>query len=137
MWKRDKAAAAVETLIGPSVTIHGDVDFTGGVHLQGRVLGNLRMQAGGSAALEIVDGGVVEGEVRAQQASINGQVRGDVHVGGHLVLGPKAAIEGNVHYGSIEMASGARISGKMLSGAAAGPSSAQSLDSSSSTPGLQ
>ena len=123
MWKRDKSAGELETLIGPSVTIHGDVDFNGGVHLQGRVLGNLRMLAGGAAALEIIEGGVVEGEVRAQQASINGRVRGDVHVAGRLVLGPKAAIDGNVHYGSIEMAPGARITG--------------TLDSSASTPGLQ
>ncbi len=76
MFKRDKSAGVVETLIGPTVTIRGDVDFEGGLHLQGRVLGNLRMPAGGDAALEIVEGAVVEGEVRAQQASINGRVRG-------------------------------------------------------------
>ena len=137
MFKREKSAAPPETLIGPSVTIRGDVDFEGGVHLQGRVLGNLRMQAGGDAVVEIVEGAAVEGEVRARQASINGSVRGDVHVAQRLVLGPKAVIDGNVHYGSIEMALGARITGKLLSGAAAGPSATQSLNSPTTNPSLQ
>lgn len=135
MFKRDKSAAPLESLIGPSVTIRGDVEFTGGVHLEGRVLGNLRMVPDGGAALEIIEGAVVEGEVRARQASINGRVQGDVTVGGRLVLGPKAVVEGNVYYGSIEMAAGARITGKLLRGAA-GPSAGQSLNSSSTPPSV-
>lgn len=136
MFRREKPPAPVETLIGPSVTIHGDVDFDGGLHLQGRVLGNLRAPAGSDAALEIVAGAEVLGEVRAQQAAIDGRVRGDVHVTGRLALGPKAEIQGNVRYGSIEMAAGARITGKLLSGGAAGPSTTQTLESSSN-PSLQ
>jgi len=137
MFKREKAAGPPETLIGSSVTIRGDVEFEGGIHLQGRILGNFRMQPGGDATMDIEAGAEVEGEVRAQQARINGRVRGDVHVGGRLVLGSRAVIEGNVHYGSIEMAAGARITGKMLSNAAAGPSAGQSLNSTSSKPSLQ
>ena len=137
MFKREKAAGPPETLIGPSVTIRGDVEFDAGVHLAGQVFGNLRMRGSGDAALEMVEGAVVEGEVRAQQAAIDGRVRGDVHVAGRLVLGPKAQIDGNVHYGSIEMALGARITGKLLSGAAAGPSASQSLNSPTSHPSLQ
>jgi len=100
------------------------------------VLGNLRMVPEGTAALEVTEGAVVEGDVRAQQASINGRVRGDVTVAGRLALGPKAVIEGNVYYGSIEMAAGARITGKLLSGAA-GPSGSQSLNSASGQPSVQ
>jgi cytoskeletal protein CcmA (bactofilin family) len=94
------------------------------------------MVADGDAALTLTEGAVVEGEVRAQQASINGRVRGDVRVGGRLTLGPKAVIEGNVYYGTIEMALGARITGKMLSGAA-GPPAGQSLESSITPASLQ
>lgn len=137
MFKREKSAAAPETLIGPSVTIRGDVDFEGGIHLQGRIFGNFRMQPGGDATMDIEAGAEVEGEVRAQQARINGRVRGDVHIGGRLVLGSRAVIEGNVHYGSIEMAAGARITGKMLSSGAGGPSAGQSLNSSSTKSSLQ
>jgi cytoskeletal protein CcmA (bactofilin family) len=140
MFKREKSAAPVETLIGPTVTIRGDVQFSGGLHLQGRVCGNVSVQEGGEeAALELVEGAVVEGEVRAGHAVLNGQVRGDVYVTGRLQLGPKAVIEGNVQYGSIEMALGARITGKMLSRAAqaAGPSGVQSLESKPSNTSVQ
>jgi cytoskeletal protein CcmA (bactofilin family) len=139
MFKRDKSAAPVETLIGPTVTIRGDVQFSGGLHLQGRVYGNLSIPEGAEATLELVEGAEVEGEVRAGQAALNGRVRGDVHVTGRLQLGAKAVIEGNVHYGTIEMALGARITGKMLSRPpqAAGPSGGQSLESKSSNTSVQ
>jgi cytoskeletal protein CcmA (bactofilin family) len=139
MWKRDKAAAPLETLIGPTVTIRGDVEFSGGLHLEGRIRGNLRLVGEGEAHLEMTEGAVVEGEVRASHARLNGSIKGDVSVAGRLVLGPRAAVEGNVYYGSIEMALGARITGKMLCrpAGAAGPSSGQSLNSSPGNPSLQ
>jgi cytoskeletal protein CcmA (bactofilin family) len=31
-----------------------------------------------------------------------------------VVLGPRAQVEGNLHYGTIEMAAGATIKGKLL-----------------------
>jgi cytoskeletal protein CcmA (bactofilin family) len=140
MFKRDKATAAPETLIGPTVIIRGDIDFSGGLHLEGRITGNLLLREGGDARLDMIAGSEVEGEVRAQHASINGRVRGDVRVAGALVLGPKAVVEGNVHYGTIEMALGARITGKMVpraTQAPGGPAGDPSLKSTPPNPSLQ
>ena len=136
MFRREKPQP-VETLIGPSVTIRGDVEFGGGVHLEGRVFGKLCLVGEGEAALDMIEGAVVEGEVRATQASINGRVVGDVTVAGRLLLGPKAVVEGNVYYGSIEMTLGARITGKLMCAAPAGPSTGQTLNSPASNPSLQ
>ena len=139
MFRREKSGGSVETLIGPAVTIRGDVEFSGGLHLQGRVFGNLLVLEGEDAVLELTEGAVVEGEVRAGAATINGRVLGDVYVGERLALGPRAVVEGNVHYGSIEMALGARITGKMLSRprGVAGPQGGQSLESKPSNPRAQ
>lgn len=114
MFKRDKAGTAVETLIGPAVTVRGDLDFTGGLHLDGQVFGSVRVAQGAQGSLTLGETGMIEGDVQAQQAVLNGRVRGAVHVPGRLALGPRAVVEGNVHYGTIEMAPGARISGKLL-----------------------
>jgi cytoskeletal protein CcmA (bactofilin family) len=137
MFKRDKPLASLETLIGPAVTIHGDVDFGGGLHLEGRVLGNVCLTGDGEAGLTMTETALILGEVRASHATLNGRIRGDVLIAGRLALGPKAVVEGNVYYGSIEMALGARITGKMVSGAVAGPPAMQSLNSPSSNPSLQ
>lgn len=121
MFKRDKAAVAtsVETLIGPAVTLRGDLDFSGGLHLEGRVFGNVRVIEGTRGTLALSEGAVIEGEVHAQQAVVHGRVRGDIHIDGRLALGPKAVVEGSVRYGTIEMAAGARITGKLLRSVAA------------------
>ena len=140
MFRREKAPAALQTLIGPTVTIRGDVDFTGGLHLEGRVCGNLRVVDGADSRLEMTASAVVEGEVRARQAAINGRVAGDVRITGSLLLGPKAVVDGNVYYGSIEMALGARITGKMVPRAPVaqgGPGADPSLKSMPPNPSLQ
>jgi cytoskeletal protein CcmA (bactofilin family) len=53
---------------------------------------------------------------------MNGTVNGDMHARLRLVLGGKARVNGNVHYGVIEMAPGAVITGKLIPlGASASP----------------
>ena len=45
---------------------------------------------------------------------MNGTVNGDMHARDRLVLGGSARVNGNVHYGVIEMAPGAVITGKLI-----------------------
>jgi len=45
---------------------------------------------------------------------MNGTVNGDMYARERLVLGGKARVNGNVHYGVIEMAPGAVITGKLI-----------------------
>src|SRR5690606_15083332 len=53
----------VDTLIGAGTRIIGDVQFTGGFHIDGRVQGNVDAAADCGATLSVSDGGVVEGSV--------------------------------------------------------------------------
>ncbi len=36
-----KPAKSIDTLIGRTVRIHGDIEFSGGLHLDGHVAGNV------------------------------------------------------------------------------------------------
>lgn len=114
MFKRERNAP-LETAVGPTAILRGDLEFSGGLHLEGRVLGHVFVTEGQQGTVAMTDSAVVEGDVRAQQGTINGHVRGDVRIAGRLALGPRAIVEGNVYYGTIEMQAGARISGKMQS----------------------
>ncbi|MGH8206284.1 MAG: bactofilin family protein, partial [Steroidobacteraceae bacterium] len=58
--------------------------------------------------------GVIEGSVQAPDVLVNGRVNGDIFGSERVVLGSKAKVQGNVHYGVIEMALGAEISGKLI-----------------------
>jgi cytoskeletal protein CcmA (bactofilin family) len=116
MFKRRErnSAARIDTLIGRSASVQGDVEFAGGLHLDGRITGSVCATAGAAASLSVSEYGVVEGSVRAPHVVLNGSVNGDIFGSERVVLGAKARVRGNVHYGVIEMALGAEISGKLV-----------------------
>jgi cytoskeletal protein CcmA (bactofilin family) len=116
MFKRREkhSAARIDTLIGRSASVQGDVEFAGGLHLDGRITGSVCASSGAAASLSVSEHGVVEGSVRAPHVVLNGRVNGDIFGSERVVLGAKARVRGNVHYGVIEMALGAEISGKLV-----------------------
>jgi cytoskeletal protein CcmA (bactofilin family) len=59
-------------------------------------------------------------------------VNGDMHARERLVLGGKARVNGNVHYGVIEMAPGAVITGKLIPLGNASADAAAATDSAGS-----
>ena len=101
------------TLIAPSATVRGDIEFSGGLHIQGTVEGNVSVGKDGGR-LVIGESGVVKGEIQVAQVVINGRVEGDVHATENLELAEKASVEGNVYYRMIEMVMGARVNGKLV-----------------------
>lgn len=107
-------AATVDTLIGRQTEIHGDVRFSGGLHVDGKVVGKVVALSEKNATLSVSESGLIEGDVRAPTIVLNGQVSGDVHASAHISLGAKARVTGNVYYGIIEMTGGAKINGQMV-----------------------
>jgi len=105
--------AAITTLIAEGTVIRGDVEFTGGLHLDGMVEGSISAE-GTDAVLTLSEKGRVIGEIRASNAVINGAISGDIVVADRLELASNARIEGNVYYKVLEMAAGAQVNGKMV-----------------------
>ena len=115
MFRRSKQTAArIDTLIGRTASVQGDIEFSGGLHIDGRVNGSVRATEGAAAALSVSEHGLVDGSVAAPQVVLNGSVNGDIVATERVVLGAKARVRGNVHYGVIEMALGAEINGKLV-----------------------
>ena len=77
-------------------------------------------------ALSVSESGFIEGNVEVTNIVMNGTVNGDMQARERLQLGGKARVNGNVHYGVIEMAPGAVITGKLVPlGKAPGDDSAE------------
>jgi cytoskeletal protein CcmA (bactofilin family) len=112
--RRKQTSTRIDTLLGKSATLNGDLEFCGGLHLDGRVNGNVRSNASDGGALSVSESGFIEGSVEVTNIVMNGTVNGDMHARERLVLGGKARVNGNVHYGVIEMAPGAVITGKLI-----------------------
>ena len=113
MFSRETKQARIDTLIGKAARIHGDVDFAGGLHLDGAVVGNVRSDGAPTSTLSISQGASIEGMVDVPNVRLDGTVKGDIHAPGRVFLGATARVEGNLYYGVIEMTLGAQIMGKL------------------------
>lgn len=116
MWGNSKKirSSKIETLIGQGIEVSGDVKFSGGLHLDGKIIGNVISEESDGSVLILSDTGRVEGDVSVAYAVINGEVVGNVYASEKLELSGRARITGNVHYNLLEMASGAKVNGKMV-----------------------
>jgi len=112
--RRKQTSTRIDTLLGKAAILNGDLEFSGGLHLDGRVNGNVRSSAEDGGALSVSESGFIEGNVEVTNIVMNGTVNGDMHARERLQLGGKARVNGNVHYGVIEMAPGAVITGKLV-----------------------
>lgn len=110
----DKGPNRIDTLIGAGTRIIGDVYFSGGLHVDGHVKGNVDAPQGSGATLSVSDAGVIEGSVAVPNVVLNGAVTGDILAHERVELGATARVSGNVYYGLIEMAMGAAINGKLI-----------------------
>lgn len=116
MWGKTKKrrTTRIDTLIGQQSQVLGDVRFTGGLHVDGTIKGNVYAEQDGTSMLSLSDHGTIEGEVRVPHVVLNGVVVGDVYASEHVELASNARVTGNVYYNLIEMAIGAEVNGKLV-----------------------
>jgi cytoskeletal protein CcmA (bactofilin family) len=124
MFSRDSRPPRIDTLIGKGVRVQGDIDFLGGMHLDGAIAGNVRSDPAPDSTLSVSESGSIEGSVDVPNVILQGQVRGDIRGAERVVLGATARVEGDVYYGVIEMTLGAQIMGKLVRIAPAPPAAA-------------
>ncbi|MCD7097925.1 polymer-forming cytoskeletal protein [Stenotrophomonas sp. MMGLT7] len=104
----------VDTLIGAQVVLQGDLVFSGGLYVEGRIVGKVVAEDGAAATLTLSEQGSIEGEVRVPVVVIDGRLDGDVHAGERVELAPNARVQGNVYYQVVEMSAGAQLTGRLI-----------------------
>ncbi|MFZ6756891.1 bactofilin family protein [Undibacterium sp. Ji50W] len=108
-----KSKSTIDSLIGATTVIEGDLMFKGGLRIDGHIRGNVSSDLESSSMLVISEQATIDGEVRAAHIVVNGVINGPVFSSELLELQPKAQISGDVHYKTLEMLSGAVVSGKL------------------------
>ncbi len=115
MWGKPKTKATkIETLIGHSIEVRGDIIFSGGLHIDGKIVGSVIAEEGTNSMLVLSEHGHIEGEVRVPFVVLNGEVIGDVYAAERVELSSKAQVNGNVYYNLLEMAMGAEVNGSLV-----------------------
>lgn len=114
MFGKNKSSnTSYDTLVSAKTEIIGDIKFSGGLHIEGVVKGNLIGEPNSSATVRISDKGRVEGQVSSPNIIINGVVNGDVNSLKYIELAKKAKINGNLNYKMMEMVLGAQVNGQL------------------------
>lgn len=103
----------IDSLIGISTSIEGNVYFKGGLRIDGHIKGNVIAEASVSSMLVISEQVRIDGEVRAGHVVVNGEINGPVYSSELIELQTKARISGDVHYKALEMMNGALVTGKL------------------------
>lgn len=112
--KKSFSSARIDTLVGQGTEINGDLVFSGGLHVDGKINGNVVAEDGSSAILILSEFGRIEGDVKAPNMVLNGEIVGDVYGSVRVELAPKSRIKGSVYYNLIEMAIGAEVNGGLV-----------------------
>ena len=113
MFNRNKPNNSIDTLIGSTTRITGDIRFAGGMRIDGHVKGNVSAEPGKPSLLVISEQAKIEGEVKVSHLVTNGEIIGPVFSSDMLELQPKARITGDVNYKKLEMHAGALVAGKL------------------------
>jgi len=113
--KVSKPVETIDTLVGSGSILQGDLEFTGGLRVDGHIKGHVSAQDSNNGTLVLSESGVVEGDISVPHVVINGTVKGNIASTGHVELQANANITGDIHYKAVEMELGAVLNGSLVS----------------------
>jgi cytoskeletal protein CcmA (bactofilin family) len=104
----------IDSLIGAGTIIDGNLNFSGGMRIDGHVNGNVVATQGKPSTLVLSEHSRVTGDVTVTHLVVNGTINGPVTASEYLELQGKARVNGDVHYKTLEIQLGAIIEGRLI-----------------------
>jgi cytoskeletal protein CcmA (bactofilin family) len=112
--KHSKPQTQIDSLIGAGTTIEGNLNFSGGLRIDGQINGNVVAAQGKPSTLVLSEHARVNGEVNVTHLVINGSISGPVFASEYMELQSKAKVNGDVHYTTLEIQLGAIVDGRLI-----------------------
>ena len=103
--KQPRQTAAAPSIISADIVLHGALESTGDIQLDGRVEGNVR-----SAVLIVDDKASIQGEVVADDVTVRGFIRGSIRAR-KVLLCSGARVEGDILFEIFTAEAGAQFDG--------------------------
>lgn len=101
------------TIIAKGATFEGNIETLGNLRVEGKVIGNIKSKS----KVAIGDSAKVEGNILAQNAEIEGEVKGVIEVSDLLILKATSVINGDIITNKMIVESGAAFNGMSKMGA--------------------
>ena len=112
--RQNKLQDRIDSLIGSATRIEGNLNFSGGLRVDGEINGNVTASLDKPSTLVLSEHGRVNGEISVTHLVVNGTVVGAVSAAEYLELQSKAKVVGDVRYKTLEIQLGAIVEGKLL-----------------------
>jgi len=112
--KTGKPQNQIDSLIGANTHIEGNINFSGGLRVDGHIKGNVIASTDRPSTLVLSDQAVVEGKIQVSHALVNGTVLGAIQAIEYLELQAKARVSGDIRYKTMEIQVGASVEGMLL-----------------------
>ena len=97
-----------ETIIGAGVKVEGTFNAVGNVVVKGELVGSMETQSD----VYLMEGGVIEANIKASNAIIAGRVKGNLKVEEKIELSSTARLSGDINCQSLSIEEGAILHGK-------------------------
>lgn len=109
---RRPTAAEITSVIGAEDRIRGELHVSGCARIDGVIRGSVERQ-GYQACAVVGTSGHVRGDIHVHSIWIEGQVVGTVEATGHVEIAATATVEADISYGTLSIAAGAQVSGRL------------------------
>ena len=113
MKKKKRKFVAITTLIDKDIVISGDTSYTGGIRIDGKMIGNLKVHGEEDSLLIMGHGSKITGNVDVEKAIINGEINGNIKCHDYLELNTNSIVNGTIEYDIIEVQEGSKITGDL------------------------
>jgi cytoskeletal protein CcmA (bactofilin family) len=94
-------------VIGKGTVLEGNIDTYGNIRIEGKIIGNIKSKS----KVALGSSSHVDGNISAQNADIEGEVKGKIEISELLVLKSTAVIHGDIITGKLVVESGAIFNG--------------------------
>jgi len=98
-----------ESVLAAGLTIEGKIEGNGNIRVAGRFKGNINVKG----ELTIEPGASIEGEVKADTVLVGGEVRGHIVAKNRVELKESGTLIGDLKAGSLTVAAGSKMRGKV------------------------
>jgi len=112
--KVNKPQNRIDSLIGAGTMIEGNINFTGGLRVDGEIRGNVIAAGDKPSTLVVSEQARIDGEIHVSHLVVNGTINGPVHSAEFLELQAHSRVKGDVHYNTLEMHLGAVVDGHLV-----------------------
>lgn len=110
-----KKKHAIYTVVDKDVCIDGDLSYSNGIKIEGKINGAVKMLPSESEVVLFVGPyAQISGDIEADVAIIAGRVIGNVSSKTKIIIKNSAEISGDINYKDISVEIGAKINGKLL-----------------------